>query len=810
MFAEDTIAKPDSGGLPGRALLGWMSADEAVRFLTTDCLFPDTISENTALETWQGSKRIVEALPRREGDVLTPVPMTDADLKTIRKFRSRYPGEQMVVDFVKLNPATLVVHQHWISPALAEKYKRTATPDKWAQMALLDPPSHAPTAVHRAGNTILFDLPHEEFILSGRPESQATLEISEPRGFVTVALHANRALLVGGYHRAFALARYCREAANAPRGVLFGVSSALEMLANEADDIRALMELERPPVLGDFFEPDLCMPVQLRRRRFQMRVSYEIVEASGVVEAELPAPQQNGSHKANEERRPSLPDVPVRRSDPVSRREAERLFNDALQLYHAERFDDAIAVWEHGLQLAPENSEAHAHVAKALLQQSRAEMAATHARQALYLDPGSADAHTSLGVALQQLGKTEAGALHFRQALSIDPGHSGALCNLGQACSVEGDIPGAVDLLRRAIRQHPGEALAYYNLASVHQFRREDEELSTLERLTRRSGLADRDAIYIHFALGKALEDIGDYRRAFAEYQAGNRIKRSKIDYAEPAVRAEFQCAAATFDTALMEKLRDAGNSSQAPVFVIGMPRSGSSLVEQVLASHPEIHGAGELDTIANIARATLIRTGRQGTFAEFASLLTAEVLRDFGCAYLASLPASGRSRCVNKMPGNFLYAGLIRLIFPNARIIHTSRNPVDTCVSCYTTRFEQGHPYSYELGELGRYYNWYAELMTHWHSVMPADSMLEVSYEELIADLEGQARRMIEYCGLSWDDRCLEFHRTKRPVYTASLAQVRRPIYSTSVGRWTRFEDSLEPLMAVLKPTAARTSSGH
>jgi hypothetical protein len=304
-------------------------------------------------------------------------------------------------------------------------------------------------------------------------------------------------------------------------------------------------------------------------------------------------------------------------------------------------------------------------------------------------------------------------------------------------------------------------------------------------------------------AFGKGLEDAGDYRRAFEEYRKGNGLKRSKTNYDEAAAEATFRHLSASFDSALFEKRNSSGHPSQAPVFIIGMPRSGTSLAEQVLASHPEVYGAGELDTIGVIVRAALT----QSASADLAAFLTREVLWNMAAQYLASLPssASRKRRSVNKLPGNFLYAGVIHLMFPNATIIHITRNPLDTCVSCYATLFDQGHSYSYELSELGRYYKGYSALMAHWRSAMPAGRILDVSYEEMIGDFDGQARRMVAHCGLAWHDRCLEFHRTKRPVYTASLGQVRQPLYSTSVGRASRFAGMLEPLVSALKPPAVQ-----
>ena len=199
----------------------------------------------------------------------------------------------------------------------------------------------------------------------------------------------------------------------------------------------------------------------------------------------------------------------------------------------------------------------------------------------------------------------------------------------------------------------------------------------------------------------------------------------------------------------------------------LGMPRSGSTLIEQILASHPQVHAAGELKNLDRVVEAVSDASGRPVPFPQCISALDADGFRRLGQAYLASLPTlpAGKTRITDKMPGNFLYVGLIRLILPNARIIHTMRDPVDTCVSCFSRLFTYGQPFSYDLAELGRYYRWYHELMEHWRSVLPAGAMLDVAYEDVVDNLEEQARRLIDYCGLPWDDRCLSFHETSRPI---------------------------------------------
>ena len=303
----------------------------------------------------------------------------------------------------------------------------------------------------------------------------------------------------------------------------------------------------------------------------------------------------------------------------------------------------------------------------------------------------------------------------------------------------------------------------------------------------------------IYFALAKALDDVGDYRRAFEYWMRGNALKRCEVDYDEAASQRGFRAIADLFDAKQMNRWEAPGDPSTVPIFIVGMPRSGSTLVEQILASHPQVQAAGELTNLDRVVQAACDRGGRPIPYPAWIQGLDAEGFGRLGQAYVTSLPAllEGKTRITDKLPANFLRIGLIRLMLPNARIIHTLRDPVDTCVSCFTRLLL---PYSYDLAELGRQYRWYHELMAHWRSVLPAGAMLDVVYEDVVDSLEEQARRLIDFCGLPWDDRCLSFHETSRPIATPSNVQVRRPLYRSSVQRWRRYEAHLQPLLAELK----------
>jgi len=468
------------------------------------------------------------------------------------------------------------------------------------------------------------------------------------------------------------------------------------------------------------------------------------------------------------------------------------------------KLDGAVAHYQRALALRPDLVHTLNNLGNLLRVQGKLDQAVARLEQSLALKPDFAEAHNNLGIALMGQGKLELAVARFEQALALRPDLAETHKNLGCALTRQGRFDEAVAHFDQAIALRPNFAEAHYHRTDVKTFRADDAELAALEALA-----ADPDRLpaskmsYIHFALGKALEDVGDYPRAFEHLLKGNALKRRELDYNEAANQQLFRLIAQQFDSSLLDRFRAAGDPSPVPIFIVGMPRSGSTLVEQILASHPQVHAAGELTNLDRVVRGVSDATGRPIPFPAWVASTDAESLRRLGQAYLASLPtaASGETRITDKAPSNFLHIGLIRLILPGARIIHTLRDPIDTCLSCFSKLFRQGQTFSYDLAELGRFYRRYYELMAHWRSVLPAGAMLDVAYEDVVDNLEQQARRLIDFCGLPWDDRCLSFHETSRPIATPSNVQVRQPIYRSSVARWRRYEPFLQPLLAELAP---------
>ena len=304
--------------------------------------------------------------------------------------------------------------------------------------------------------------------------------------------------------------------------------------------------------------------------------------------------------------------------------------------------------------------------------------------------------------------------------------------------------------------------------------------------------------MHLRFALGKAYDDLQRYDEAFDNLEQGCAIKRRSSVYNEGETLRLVERIKSVVTRSVVELLQGHGVAGAQPIFVLGMPRSGTTLIEQIIASHPEVTGAGELREVNDALGEFRMGRASRTPYPELMGDLNPAELAKFGQKYLerALRHAPAAARFTDKMPTNFFFLGLIRLAMPNAKIIHVNRNPVDTCLSCYSKLFSGEVNYTYDLSELGRYYRAYHGLMQHWRTVLPAGSFLDVQYEDVVSDIETQARRILDYCGLTWDAHVLDFHLNERPIKTASTAQVRQPIYRSSMGRWRHYEKHLGPLL--------------
>jgi len=352
----------------------------------------------------------------------------------------------------------------------------------------------------------------------------------------------------------------------------------------------------------------------------------------------------------------------------------------------------------------------------------------------------------------------------------------------------EGRIADAVAALVLAISAEPGRGEPYRLLAEIAPEALSDAHLAALAALA--EAAPGPETADVNFALGRLATGRGEHARGFAHYRAANAASRAAGSYDEAATLGAFEQIASTFSSAYLSERRGTGCASDRPIFIFGMPRSGTTLLEQILASHPAVFAAGERTILDDITAEML---GPGGT--------SLRALGERYVAEIAKIAPPSALRVTDKMPANFRYAGLIHLALPNARMIHARRDPVETCLSCYTNAFSAaGLAWTCDLGELGRYCRGYLRLMEHWRTALPAGAMLEVDYEDVVDDLETQARRIVAYCGLPWDDRCLAFYTTERPVRTASAAQVRRPIYRTSLRTAGAYGEAIRPLLDALE----------
>uniref|UniRef100_B0T4N2 Sulfotransferase n=1 Tax=Caulobacter sp. (strain K31) TaxID=366602 RepID=B0T4N2_CAUSK len=503
----------------------------------------------------------------------------------------------------------------------------------------------------------------------------------------------------------------------------------------------------------------------------------------------------------------------ARRAIDANPRLSDAYINAAAVEVARDRYDEGLRWVDALLVYAPLHAGALGVRATILRRLGRLDEALVEARRALATAPDNGEALNTLGEVLQAQDKMdEALAAYDRAAQSLGFAPEKALVNRAILLMERGDTEAAKAAFDDVLEHFPRSASAWFNRADLHRFVPGDPAIGAMEALIGPGGVqnqADRTAL--HFALGKAWMDVGDAERAFRYLDEGNRQKRATFAYDPNAIDRWFSDIIAAFPSEMIQRPEAATPGSDLAVFVIGMPRSGTTLVEQILASHPDVLGAGEMTTLQNIVNTA-------GGYPAIAQQLTPENEAALGGLYLDAVrPLAGdHHRLVDKMPSNFLFAGLINRILPQARIIHVRRDPADTCLSSYSRLFSREQLFCYDQSELARFYQNYERLMDHWRAVLPADRFIEVRYEDLVDDIEHEARRLTDFCGLDWSPACLDFHQTSRTIRTASLNQVRRPLYASSIGRWRAYARQLGPLLtglgidpeAVAAPTVGRKTA--
>lgn len=467
-----------------------------------------------------------------------------------------------------------------------------------------------------------------------------------------------------------------------------------------------------------------------------------------------------------------------------------------------DRNEEAVAAYKRVVEINPGFATGYYNLGLILLELEELDDAVHCFNKALSINPADKKACLGLGNARSAQGNLDEAISAYQKAIAIDPLYENAYKELGKAFADHGEIEMALTANRKALEINPEYAKAYLPLSKNKKFTEYDDDIRAMESLLSKKGISDEDSFNLAFALGKAYEDLGNFDKSMEYVVKATRLKRNSYDYSICESREEFDRTKEVFSRDFFANHHDSGDPDRTPIFILGMPRSGTSLVEQILASHPDVYGAGELKDLGKVlASVRSSEKEQQGAIIPDRLLeLDARAYADLGKQYIARIRKYSASAkfITDKMPHNFLYIGFVRAILPNARIVHCTRDPMDNCLSIFKTRLNNGHGYADNMSELGQYYRMYLELMDYWRDTLPG-FIYDQSYEDLVISQQEQVSKLLQHCGLDWDDACLDFHQTRRKVKTASNAQVRRPIYKDSVQLWKRYEKQLEPLRAAI-----------
>ncbi|MEL0163106.1 MAG: sulfotransferase, partial [Halieaceae bacterium] len=473
-------------------------------------------------------------------------------------------------------------------------------------------------------------------------------------------------------------------------------------------------------------------------------------------------------------------------------------------------YEEARPILEKIIEVAPRYMAAWHDLSTVLKELHRYEEAVEVLSRALALDGENAMTHYYHGAALAMAARPEEAVVSYREAVARDPKLPGAHIGLGHVLKTVGDQEGGIEAYRRAIELRPDFGETYYSLANLKTFRFSESEVAEMQKRLANESLPVECRVHFAFSLGKAFEDQKSYDQSFEYYAIANQLHRDTIAYDPVQTEVAHQRMREAFSADFFGGLpRDTGCSLPDPIFIVGLPRSGSTLLEQILASHSQVDGTSELPDISLIAQSlTKPRSGQ--VFPQCLPDIPSGTLAALGQQYIDQTRRHRQNApfFTDKMPNNFAYVGFIKAILPNAKIIDARRHPMDSCFGCFKQHFAKGQTFSYDLFELGEFYLEYCEMMAHWDDALPG-AVLRVQYEEVVEDLETQVRRILDYCDLPFEEGCINFHENKRSVRTASSEQVRQPIYRGSVATWKRYGAHLDALAEILAPVMPSSSSG-
>jgi tetratricopeptide (TPR) repeat protein len=474
------------------------------------------------------------------------------------------------------------------------------------------------------------------------------------------------------------------------------------------------------------------------------------------------------------------------------------------------RFADAEVLLQQAVDVAPGFGQALTDLCQAQFEQEKYEDVIQSAKKLIKLKPSAPDGQIWLGAATAAAGNHIDAIKCFDKALEIAPNHVGAMCGKGNACRTSGDQDGAITAYRSSIRANPLHAEAYWSLANLKTFRFEDAEIDAMLALVGDEHVSSEGQVQLNNALGLEFDGRKEYDRAFEFIDRSNSLRREQEFYDRVENEERTDLSIGAFTQQFLDDKSGHGYPDSAPIFIVGLPRSGSTLLEQILSSHSRVDGTHELPDLGLTIRSRRMLHTPPARYPTSLASIEADAFERLGNAYIKRTHRHrGESPFfTDKNPNNFVHVGLLHLILPNAKIINARRHPLDSCFGSYKQLFAQGQPFTYDLTELGEYYLQYQRLMDHWHKVLPG-KVLDVHYEDVVSDLEGQVRRILEYCELDWEDSCLRFHETSRSVRSASSEQVRQPIYKSAVGTWRHYESHLGLLIEVLEPLLAKLPEG-
>jgi len=470
--------------------------------------------------------------------------------------------------------------------------------------------------------------------------------------------------------------------------------------------------------------------------------------------------------------------------------------------------DDAEFLLESALKFEPENVRVRIDYIQALRKRQKFEAALGQAKLLLEKNPQNPQFQSLYAVESMQTGDYETALSTFDRILESLPGDAVTLTSKGHAYKTCGQYEEAVDTYHAAIDSTPHHGEAYYSLANLKVYSFSDSEISRMQAQEDNDNLLFMDRVYLNFALGKAYEDKEDSETSFGYYERGNRLKKSRSTYDATRMSEDLAAQHEACTGELFERRSGSGHSAPDPIFIVGLPRAGSTLLEQILSSHSQVDGTLELPNILSLSQ-HLRRRSREGKASPYPAILnelSEEELEAFGSQFIDDTRIHRQQApfFIDKMPNNFRHIGLIQLILPNAKIIDARRHPMSCCFSGFKQLFAEGQEFTYDLSDVGRYYCDYVDLMDHWDHVLPG-KILRVQYEDVVTDVAAQVERILDYCGLPFEDACVSFYETRRSVRTPSSEQVRQPIYEQALEQWRHFEHWLEPLKTALGPVLDR-----